>query len=48
MGRNCSPVVMPTAVPEWSVRIVRTSQSCAILCIQVPMLDTRAPPAHSR
>jgi hypothetical protein len=38
---------MPTAVPELSVSTVRTSQSCATRCIQVPVLETIAPLAHS-
>ena len=48
IGRNCRPVVIPTASAEWSVRMVRTSQSWATRCIQVPMLDTIAPDSHSR
>ena len=43
-GRNCSPVVMPRAVPLPSVRR-STSQSWATRCIQVPVLDTRLPSA---
>ena len=48
IGRNCSPVVMPTASAEWSVRMVRTSQSWATRCIQVPTLETIAPDSQSR
>ena len=44
-GRNCSPVTMPSAVDEWSVRIVRTSQSWATRPIHVPTLETIAPEA---
>ncbi len=48
MGRNCRPVVTPAAVPSWWVSTVRTSQSWATRCIQVPMLETRAPAVQSR
>src|SRR3954452_24407480 len=46
MGRNCSPVVMPSAV-VLPVSL-STSQSCAMRCIQVPVLDTVWPAAKSR
>ena len=36
IGRNCSAIVMPTAV-ELCVRL-KISQSWAMLCIQVPVL----------
>ena len=44
-GRNCSPVTMPSAVDEWSVSTVRTSQSWPTRPIQVPTLETSAPEA---
>ena len=47
IGRNWSPVVMPSSVPllpgRWS-----TSQSCATRCIQVPVFDTTLPARYSR
>ena len=39
MGANWRPVVMPSAVPLLWVRL-RTSQSCATRCIQLPVLET--------
>ena len=42
MGRNCRPVVMPTASAE-PPDSSSTSQSWATRCIQVPMLDTKEP-----
>ena len=39
---------MPTAWAEWWVRMVRTSQSWATRCIQVPMLETIEPDSQSR
>ena len=46
-GRNCRPVVMPSAEPlplvSWS-----TSQSWATRCIQVPVLLTTLPAAYLR
>ena len=39
---------MPTAAPELSVSTVRTSQSWATRCIQVPVFETIAPVAQSR
>ncbi len=47
-GANCRPVTIPTATPELSVSWVRTSQSWAMRCIQVPVFDTRAPVTHKR
>jgi hypothetical protein len=44
IGRNCSPVTMPSAVAELSVSF-RTIQSWATRCIQVPTLEMTAPPA---
>ena len=41
-GRNCSPVVMPSAVPPVPGSC-RTSQSWATRCIQVPVFDTTLP-----
>ena len=47
IGRNCSPVVMPSAVPlPWVSS--STSQSCATRCIQVPVLEITWPVANSR
>ena len=46
MGRNCSAVVMPTAV-ALPVRL-RTSQSWAIRCTQVPVFENSCPVANSR
>ena len=46
MGRNCRPVVMPSA-PALPVS-ARTSQSCATRCIHVPVFDTSDPMANSR
>ena len=48
MGPNCSPVVIPTATAELAVSTVRTSQSWATRCIQVPVLEIIAPAAQSR
>lgn len=42
-GRNCRPVTMPSAVPEWVSS--RTSQSWATRCIQVPVFEMIAPVA---
>ena len=47
-GANCRAVVMPTATPDSSVSSVRTSQSWATRCIQVPTFATSAPANHSR
>ena len=44
IGRNCSPVVMPRAVPLLSLSS-STSQSWATRCIQVPMFETKPPVA---
>ena len=44
-GRNCSPVTMPSALDEWSVSWVRTSQSWPTRPIQVPTLETSEPEA---
>jgi hypothetical protein len=38
----------PTAEALWWVSWVSTSQSWAVRCIQVPMLETSAPAAQSR
>ena len=46
IGRNCRPVVMPSA-PALPVS-VRTSQSWATRCIQVPTFDTSEPVANRR
>ena len=48
MGPNCSAITMPTAVAFLWVSSVRTSQSWAVRCIQVPTLETSAPPAQTR
>ena len=40
-GRNCRPVVMPSSVPLRGQ--LRTSQSWATRCIQVPVFDTMPP-----
>ncbi len=45
IGMNCSPVTMPSAVPEFWVRTVRTTQSWAARPIQVPTLEMIAPVA---
>ena len=42
IGRNCSPVVMPSSVPPVPGRL-STSQSWATRCIQVPVLETTLP-----
>ena len=42
IGRNCSPVVMPSSVPPVPGRL-RTSQSWATRCIHVPVLETTLP-----
>ena len=47
-GPNCSDMTTPTAVALWWVSWVRTIQSWAVRCIQVPTFDTSAPPAHIR
>ena len=47
-GPNCSAIVTPTAVASSSVSWVRTSQSWAMRCIQVPTFDTSAPANHRR
>ena len=47
-GPNCSAMTMPTAVALLWVSWVRTIQSWAVRCIQVPTLDTIAPTAHVR
>ena len=47
-GANCRPVTVPRAVAEWSVSWVRTSQSWPTRPIQVPVLETREPPAYRR
>ena len=46
-GRNCRPVVMPSAVPLLWVSS-STSQSWATRCIQLPVLETTWPVANSR
>ncbi len=46
-GKNCNPVVMPSAVPLLWVSS-STSQSCATRCIQLPVFDTTWPAAKSR
>jgi len=47
IGRNCRPVVMPSAIPlSWVSS--STSQSCATRCIQVPVLETTCPVANNR
>jgi hypothetical protein len=46
MGRNCRAVTTPSAVPLWVS--VSTSQSWAMRCIQVPVLETTCPAAKSR
>lgn len=48
MGKNCNPVTIPVAVPEWLVSSVSTSQSCAVRCIHAPVLETNPPRNHSR
>ena len=48
IGRNCSPVTMPSAVEELFVRMVRTSQSWATRAIQVPTFEIRPPVQKSR
>jgi len=47
IGRNCRPVAMPsaTALSAAPCVRVRTSQSCATRCIQVPVLETTPPAA---
>ncbi|KKJ08500.1 hypothetical protein XF14_03195 [Burkholderia gladioli] len=47
-GANCRAITMPTARALWWLSPVSTSQACAVRCIQVPMFDTRAPPAQRR
>ena len=46
-GRNCSPVVMPSAVPSLTASST-TSQSWATRCIQVPVFETTPPVAYRR
>src|ERR1700759_1021031 len=46
VGRNCSAVVTPTAV-ALPVRL-RTSQSWAIRCTQVPVLENSCPVVNKR
>src|ERR1700761_8196045 len=46
VGRNCSAVVTPTAV-ALPVRL-RTSQSWAIRCTQVPVLENSCPVVNNR
>jgi hypothetical protein len=41
-------MTVPTAVAFLCVSWVSTSQSWAVRCIQVPMLETIAPPAQTR
>ena len=47
-GPNCKAMTMPTALALCCVNSLSTSQSCAVRCIQVPIFDTRAPPAQIR
>ena len=47
MGSNWQAVVTPTASPE-PPDSSSTSQSWATRCIQVPTLETKAPPAYVR
>ena len=42
-GPSCSAIVMPMAPASCRVRWSKTSQSWAVRCIQVPMLEIRAP-----
>ena len=42
-GPNCSAITTPRLVALWWVSCVSTSQSCAVRCTQVPMLDTSEP-----
>ena len=46
-GRNCKPAAMPRAEPL-PCDNCSTSQSCAVRCIQVPLLDTTCPAANKR
>jgi len=46
IGPNCSAVVTPTANDEPVSE--NTSQSWAIRCIQVPLLEIRAPRKYNR
>ena len=43
-----SAMTTPTAVALWAVSCVSTSQSWAMRCIHVPVLDTSAPTAQIR
>ncbi len=47
-GPNCKAMTMPTALALCYVNSLSTSQSCAVRCIQVPIFDTKAPPAQIR
>ena len=47
-ARNCSAVTMPSAVLEWSVSSVSTSQSWPIRWTHVPRLLTSAPRKNRR
>ncbi len=47
-GPNWRAIVTPTAVASSSVSSVRTSQSWAMRCIQVPTFETTAPANHRR
>jgi hypothetical protein len=47
-GAKLSAIVNPTAVASSSVSWVSTSQSWAMRCIHAPVLETSAPPNHSR
>ena len=47
-GANCSAMTTPTAEALWRVSTVSTSQSWAVRCTPVPMLEISAPPAQSR
>src|ERR1700722_6339847 len=47
-GPNCNDMTTPTAVALLCVSWVRTSQSWAVLCIQVPTLETSAPMDQTR
>ncbi len=47
-GPNCSAITTPRLVALCCVSCVRTSQSCAVRCTQVPMLETSEPAAQVR
>lgn len=47
-GPNWSAITTPTAVPLCWVNWVSTSQSWAMRCIHVPMLETNEPAAQTR